>query len=110
LPTLHRFDNWGEDPIHGHTWRVDELRAMTQTLQYSPHKQLEDLLAASAGRFGRRLPTIAWPDPEMAPTRSGTVLLMRSRINRAGYTVDPRLVADAIVDRVCAGSSAATLL
>lgn len=83
---------------------------MTQTLQYSPHDQLDDLLAASAGRFGRRLPTIACPDPEMAPARSGTVLLMRSRINRAGYRVDPRLVADAIVDRVCSSSLTATLL
>jgi hypothetical protein len=82
---------------------------MTQTLQSSPHDQLAELLAATAGRFGRQLPTIAWPDPEWAPARRATVMRMRARLNASEYRVDPRLVADAIVDRVCAGDLTPTL-
>jgi hypothetical protein len=76
---------------------------MTQTLVSSPHDQLAELIATAAGRFGRRVRTIAWPEPDMAPARSTTVVRMRERINSSEYQIDPLLVANAIVDRVCAG-------
>ena len=82
---------------------------MSQTLVSTPHDQLAELLTAAAGRFARRIRTIAWPDPEMAPARRSTVVRMRDRINSGEYRIDSQLTADAIVDRVCAGGLATTL-
>lgn len=82
---------------------------MTQTLVSTPNDQLAELLTSAAGRFARRIRTIAWPDPEMAPPRSSTVVRMRERINSGEYQIDSQLVANAIVDRVCAGGLTTTL-
>jgi hypothetical protein len=90
--------------MRGHAAPVDETQAMTHTLQYSPHDQLVELLATATGRFGRRrVRTIALPDPEMAPARTTTVVLMRERIENGEHQIDSLHVADAIVDRLCAG-------
>jgi len=95
--------------MHGHAAAVDDVQAMTQTFVSTPHDQLAELLAAAAGRFGRQLPTIAWPDPDTAPVRCTTVMRMRERINGGEYQIDPLLVANAIVDRVRAGGLTTTL-
>jgi hypothetical protein len=89
--------------MHGHAASVDEAQAMTQTLVSSPHDQLEELFTTAAGRFGRRIRTIAWPDPDRAPARSTTVVRMRERMMKGEHQIDPLVVANAIVDRVFAG-------
>jgi len=82
---------------------------MTHTLQISRHDHLTELVASTAGRFGRRFRTIAWTEPDMGPVRSEVVARMRSRINSGEYRIDTQAVASAIVDRVCAGSHTITL-
>jgi hypothetical protein len=89
--------------MHGRRACVDEAHAMSQTLRSSPHDQLEELVATAAGRFGRGVRTIAWPDPDVAPARSTTVVRMRKRMKMSKFEIDPLLVANAIVDRVSAG-------
>jgi hypothetical protein len=76
---------------------VDEVLTMT-TL--SATHELDRILAATTGRFGRPLRTISWTDPELAPTRLETVIRMRARIKDGGYRVDPSLVAGAIIEHV----------
>jgi hypothetical protein len=76
---------------------VDEVLTMT-TL--SATHELDRILAATTGRFGRPLRTISWTDPELAPTRLETVIRMRARIQDGGYRVDPSLVAGAIIEHV----------
>jgi hypothetical protein len=100
---------WGVDPMRGHAPSVDEAQVMPQTLITTPHDQLAEMLTAATSRFARRIRTIAWPDPEMAPARSSTVMRMRDRINSSDYQIDPQLVANAIVDRVCVGDLTTTL-
>lgn len=73
---------------------------MAHTLTTSSHDQLEDLLAAAVGRFGRPARTIDWDDPEGAPARVRTVARMRDRLNGSDYRIDDSLVATAIMDRV----------
>ena len=79
---------------------VDEVRMTAHTLHISPHDQLHQMFARAAGRFGRQVHTIAWPDPEMAPARSATVARMRARMTAGEYRIDPSVVAGAIVERV----------
>ena len=95
--------------MRGHASSVDETQVMSQTLVSTPHDQLAELLTAAAGRFARRIRTIAWPDPEMAPARRSTVVRMRDRINSGEYRIDCQLAANAIVDRVCASGLTTTL-
>jgi hypothetical protein len=73
---------------------------MTLTLQDSAHDQLEQASAA-AGRFGRQTLTIAWPDPELVPVRSDVVARMQARVQYNDYKIDPVVLAEAIIDRVC---------
>lgn len=95
--------------MNGFVLPVDADQTMSQTLQISAHDQLAELLVTAPGRFGRRMRTIAWSGPDMAPPRSLTVARMRDRMNRGGYQIDASLVASAIVDRVCAGDRTPTL-
>ena len=74
---------------------------MTSTL-HSP-EQLEHLLPAVRGRFGRQPMTIANPDPETAPARTATVTRMRERMRSSDHRIDPRLVSGAIVERLFTG-------
>jgi hypothetical protein len=92
--------------MRGPAATVDEVRMMahTLTLHTSPHEQLQHMFAKAAGRFGRQVHTIAWPDPEMAPARSATVARMQARMNAGEYRIDPSVVAGAIVERVGATS------
>jgi hypothetical protein len=83
--------------------RVDEPRAMTTAFRYSKHDELMELLDKAAGRFGREVRVIAWPDPEQAQSRKMEVERMRTRLKKSGYDVDPRLVAAAILERLTAG-------
>jgi hypothetical protein len=76
---------------------------MTPALQASPHEQLKESLATTAGRFRRQIGTIAWPDPEQAPGRSATVLGMRAREQYRDYQIDSFVLAEAIIDRLSAG-------
>ena len=62
--------------------------------------QLDQLIAATTGRFGRPLRMIPSTDPELAPTRRETVIRMRARMQDGQYRIDPLAVAGAIVDRV----------
>jgi len=79
---------------------------MTTALRYSKHDELTELLLKAAGRFGREVRIIGCPDPEMAQSRTTEVEMMRERLKKSGYDVDPRLVAAAILDRLAAGGVA----
>lgn len=92
----------GPDPMDPPRTRVDEPHAMTTTLRYTQHDLLDELVARAAGRFGREIRTIAWPNPELAPSRTMEVESMKQR-QKSGYEVDPRLVASAILERLAAG-------
>ena len=64
---------------------------MTLTLQDSPQLQLEETPAT--GRFGRETTTIE--------VRSDVVARMRARVQYYDYKIDPVVLAEAIIDRVC---------
>lgn len=81
---------------------------MTTALRYSKHDELSELLLKVAGRFGREVRMIACPDPEMAQARTTEVEMMRERLKKSGYDVDPRLVAAAILERLAAGGVSPT--
>jgi hypothetical protein len=87
---------------------VDEARAMANGLRYSRQDELTELLLEAAGRFGRQARVIACPDPEQDQPRKMEVERMRTRLKKSGYDVDPRLVADAILERLTAGGVAPT--
>jgi hypothetical protein len=80
---------------------VDDGLTMTSTLL--SHEQLEHLFPTATGRFGRQIKTIAWADPETAPTRTTTVWRMRERMKSSDFQIDPRVVSGAIVERMYAG-------
>ena len=92
----------GHNPMDQSPNCVDVAHAMSTTLRYRDHDQLEELMARSAGRFGREVRTIAYPDTEKTPVRAREVERMRQR-EKSGYEVDPRLVAIAILERLAAG-------
>jgi hypothetical protein len=95
--------------MNGRTTGVDIAHAMTTALRYSKHDdELTELLLKAAGRFGRGVRVIACPDPEQAQSRKMEVERMRTRLKKSGYDVDPRLVADAILERLTAGGVAPT--
>ena len=81
---------------------ADVAHAMSTTLRYRQHDQLAELMAGSVGRFGRKVRTIANPNPELTPVRAREVERMGQR-QKSGYEVDPRLVAIAILERLTAG-------
>ena len=81
---------------------------MTTALRYSTQDELTELLLEAAGRFGREPYVIACPDPEQDQPRNLEVERMRTRLKKSGYDVDPRLVADAILERLTAGGVAPT--
>ena len=82
---------------------VDETPTMIPTLQAAPHDQLAEPVATSAGRFASQIGTTGWPDPELAPVRRATVLRMQARVQYRDYQIDSSVLADAIVERLCAG-------
>ena len=84
--------------MRGPPGTVDDVLTMTSTL--SATHELDRILAATTGRFGRPLRTISWTDPELAPTRVETVIRMRARIKDGRYCIDPSLVAGAIIEHV----------
>jgi hypothetical protein len=94
--------------MNGRRIPVDEARAMTTALRYSTQDELTELLLEAAGRFGREPYVIACPDPEQDQPRNLEVERMRTRLKKSGYDVDPRLVADAILERLTAGGVAPT--
>jgi hypothetical protein len=91
--------------MRGRAATVDAALTMTITLQ-STHDQLEETFA-SGGRFGRHISPIASPDPERTPVRHDSVLRMRARVQFRSYQIDSFVLAEAIVDRLCAGGLAA---
>jgi anti-sigma28 factor (negative regulator of flagellin synthesis) len=111
IPTIDFvFDTWGVDPMQGLAACVDAVHAMTHTLQVSQHDHLAELVATASGRFGpRRVRTITWHAPDMEPVRTDLVLRMRARIESGEYQINERLVASAVVDRVCCGRRTITL-
>jgi anti-sigma28 factor (negative regulator of flagellin synthesis) len=74
---------------------------MNLTLRSSQHDQLEERSATAAGRFERQLLTIESADPELAPVRSDKVARMQARVRYYDYKIDPLVLAEAIIDRVC---------
>ena len=87
--------------MRGCARRVDDILTMTSTLL--SHDELEHLFPTATGRFGRQIKTIAWPDPEMAPARTTTVLRMQERMQSSDFRIDPRVVSGAIVERMFIG-------
>ena len=82
---------------------VDDAHTMTSTSAvHAEPDLLEQLLAATTGRFGRQLRTISVTDPELAPTRRETVIRVRARMQDGQYRIDPLAVADAMVGRLSA--------
>ena len=79
----------------------DDILTMTSTLL--SQQQLEHLFPTASGRFGRQIKTIAWADPETAPTRTTTVWRMRERMKSSDYRIDPQVVSGAIVERMFVG-------
>jgi hypothetical protein len=73
---------------------------MTPLVQDPQHDQLH-AAPATAGRFGSQTRTIAWPDHELAPVRSDQVARMRERVQFYDYKIDPLVLAEAIINRVC---------
>ena len=94
--------------MRGASASVDEALGMTHTLHTTSRDQLEESLATTAGRFGREVGTIGWPDPQRAPVRSDVVLHMRARVQYRDYQIDSYALAEAIVDRLRAGGVART--
>lgn len=92
----------GHNPMDWSPNCVDVAHAMSTTLRYTHHDQLDELMARSAGRFGREVRTIANPNTEKTPVRAREVERMRQK-QKSGYEVDPRLVAIAILERLTAG-------
>ena len=92
----------GHNPMGRSPKCADVAHAMSTTLRYTHHDQLAELMARSAGRFGREVRTIAYPDTEKTPVRAREVERMRQK-QKSGYEVDPRLVAIAILERLTAG-------
>ena len=80
---------------------VDDTLTLTSTLL--SQQQLQHLFPTATGRFGRQIKTIAWADPETAPTRTTTVWRMRERMKSSDYQIDPRVVSGAIVERMFVG-------
>ena len=87
--------------MRGRAATVDAALTMTTTL-HSTHEQSEETFAAG-GRFSRHISPIAAPDPERTPVRYDSVLRMRARVQFRRYQLDPFVLAEAIVDRLCAG-------
>jgi len=76
---------------------------MIPTFQAAPHDQLAEPVASSTGRFASQIGTTGWPDPELAPVRSATVLRLKARVQYREYKIDSSVLADAISERLCAG-------
>lgn len=99
-------DASGPDPMHLRRMSVDEAHAMTTALRYSHHGLLDELAARAAGRFGREARTIAYPNPDLTPSRTTEVERMRERLKKSGYQIDNTAVATAILERLAAGGLA----
>jgi hypothetical protein len=82
---------------------ADGTHTMIPTLQAAPHDQLAEPVGTSADRFASQIGTIGWPDPELAPVRSDTVLRMQARVQYRDYQIDSFVLAEAISARLCAG-------
>ena len=76
---------------------------MSPTTHTALHDQLAQPVTASTGRFTSQIGTTGWPDPELAPVRRATVLRMQARVQYRDYQFDSSVLADAIVERLCAG-------
>ena len=76
---------------------------MSPTLHTALHDQLAEPVAAPTGRFTSQIGTTGWPDPELAPIRRATVLRMQARVQYRDYQINSSVLADAIVERLCAG-------
>ena len=76
---------------------------MSPTLHTALHDHLAEPVAAPTGRFASQIGTTGWPDPELAPVRRATVLRMQARVQYRDYQIDSSVLADAIVERLCAG-------
>ena len=79
---------------------------MTPTLRTAPHDQHTEPVTGPTGRFTSQIGTTGWPDPELAPIRWDSVLRMRARVQYRDYQMDSSVLADAIVERLCAGGLA----
>ena len=76
---------------------------MSPTLHTALHDQFAQPVAASTGRFTSQIGTTGWPNPELAPVRRAMVLRMQARVQYRDYQIDSSVLADAIVERLCAG-------
>ena len=73
---------------------------MSLTLHIPPTGRLDHLVDRAVSGLDRELGTIACSDPELTPTRTRTVMRMRTRLAAGDYVVDADAVADAVVERL----------
>ena len=79
---------------------VDDAPKMPLTLHITPSDQIDQLVERAVSPLDHELGTVECCDPELSPTRIGTVMRMRTRILTGEYVVDPNAVADALAERL----------
>jgi hypothetical protein len=73
---------------------------MALTLHNTPSEHLDHLVDKAVSPLDQALGTIACANPELTPTRTRTVMRMRTRLAAGEYVVDAEAAADAIVERL----------
>ena len=73
---------------------------MPLTLHITPSDQIDRLVDRAVGPLDHELGTVECCDPELTPTRIGTVMRMRTQLLTGEYVVDAAAVADALVERL----------
>ena len=72
---------------------------MALTLHITPHDQIDQLVDRAVSPLDHGLGTVECADPELTPTRTRTVMRMRTQLLDGDYVVDADAVAAAIVGR-----------
>jgi hypothetical protein len=73
---------------------------MPLTLHITPSDQIDRLVDRAVGPLDHELGTVECCDPELTPTRIGTVMRMRTQLLTGEYVVDAAAVADAVLERL----------
>jgi hypothetical protein len=73
---------------------------MPLTLHITPTDEIDRLVDRAVGPLDHELGTVECCDPELTPTRIGTVMRMRTQLLAGEYVVDAAAVADALVERL----------
>ena len=76
------------------------MLSMSLTLHTTPHDRIDQLVDRAVSPLDQRLGTVECADPELSPTRTRSVMRMRTQLLNDDYAVDANAVADAIVERL----------